>query len=76
MSLKKYPCPECQSEMESGFVTSNHSIRWAQNESEGSFFGIRAETLTPRSILRLRNPKCHALRCRKCGIVIFEEWHK
>src|SRR5262245_13027050 len=72
--LKTYPCPECAKEMERGYVLAHHSIRWARDEKKGSIFVIAAETLTPGSFFRLRNPRCAGLRCRQCGLVLFKEW--
>ena len=73
-SIKDYSCPECSSTMENGYVTSNHSIRWAKDKSEGNYIGVNAETLTPFSLIAIKNPKCIGLRCRDCGIVLFKEW--
>jgi hypothetical protein len=73
-TLPSYPCPECAREMERGYVTSQHSMRWSGDEATGSFFLIAAETLTPGSIFRWRNPKCVGWRCRQCGLVLLKEW--
>jgi len=69
--IKDYPCPECGAEMERGFVTTNHSLRWSQKESTGRFFAIAAEPLSP--IGWVTNPKCPGLRCRKCRVVVLKE---
>ncbi len=71
-----YKCPECNANMTEGYVTSNHSIRWTEEEKKGSIFNVAAESLTPNSVFKLTNPKCNGLRCKKCGIVIFREWEK
>ncbi len=73
--IKDYKCPECNSKMERGFVSTNHSFRWASDKNTGSFFAINAETLTPNSIWKLKNPKCSALRCRTCDLVLFKNWN-
>jgi len=73
---QKYKCPECNAEMEKGYVLSDNSIRWAETEEQGAVWGLSAETLTPKSYWKLTNPKCDGLRCKKCKIVIFREWEK
>jgi len=72
MNMDSFPenvCPECGGDMIEGYVTSNHSIRWARSKSEGSQFGIMAEGLT--KIGWYSNPHVPAVRCKKCRLVIF-----
>lgn len=66
-----YKCPECNEEMELGFVTTNHSIRWANEKNKNSIWAHKSESLTG-SIWKTKNPACSALRCRNCNLVIFK----
>ncbi len=68
--LADYRCPQCDQEMERGFVTATQSIRWAVDEKQGGFFGIAAEVLKKGGWTT--HPKCPALRCKKCQLVVFQ----
>ena len=68
-TFRQQSCPECGTPMEAGFVTTNHSLRWTNRKSVGNQIALLAEPLT--RIGWFRNPKCPAIRCRGCKIVMF-----
>ena len=68
--IKDYSCPECNSIMKKGFVTTNHSIRWATDINQGNYSIINTEKLT--KVGWLKNPKVSALRCKSCCLVLFK----
>jgi Domain of unknown function (DUF6487) len=75
--LKEYGCPECGQPMERGYVRARHSIRW-ESWAQGTlsawpFSFLRAEKLTPGGIFGASDPRCMGLRCRACGLVLFQQ---
>lgn len=65
-----FNCPKCNDKMENGFVTTARSICW-MDDCEKHIFSVNNLESLSGTIWRLKLPKCEALRCKKCKIVIF-----
>lgn len=69
--LDNASCPICRMKMENGYIYSNRSIKWANNNNP-KYIAIGDETLVGSEMSTFNFKKLVAYRCRHCKIVTFE----